>query len=99
MRESIKGSSDDPGTGPIRPQFVVAQVREALADDAVVALEDPRALTIPDLTSEGEDRFVSIGLDAEARVLLTVYTHRSDRIRIILCRGATPAERRFYEEY
>ncbi len=67
--------------------------------DAVVALEDPRALTIPDLTSEGENRFVSIGLDAEARVLLTVYTHRSDRIRIISCRGATPAERRFYEEY
>lgn len=40
MRDSIERSSDDPGTGPIRPQFVVARVREALADDAVVTLDN-----------------------------------------------------------
>lgn len=40
MRESIKRSSDNPGTGPIRPQFVVARVRETLTDDAIVTLDN-----------------------------------------------------------
>jgi len=40
MRESILRSSDDPGTGPIRPQYVVARVREVLDDDAIVSLDN-----------------------------------------------------------
>ena len=40
MRESITRSSDDPGAGLIRPQYLVARVREELADDAIVTLDN-----------------------------------------------------------
>lgn len=41
--------------------------------DAEVALSDPNALSRPDLTTEYEQRFVSVGLDAIGRVLVTAY--------------------------
>ena len=41
--------------------------------DAATALEDPNAITIRD-DSADEPRFVTLGLDAEARLLVVVYT-------------------------
>ena len=64
--------------------------------DAVGALEDPRALTEPD-DHEGEARFVTVGLDYLARVVVVVYTWRGAIIRVISARKATPGERARYE--
>ena len=66
--------------------------------DAVLALSDEHAVTIRDPDSEDEDRLVSIGLDPNGRVLVTVFTHRGERIRIISSRKASKGERRQYEE-
>ncbi len=64
--------------------------------DAVSALEDELALTIPD--EEGEElRYVTIGEDALRRLLVVVHTERGGRIRVISARKATRSERRQYE--
>lgn len=66
--------------------------------DAVSALEDPSALTIRDPSSEGEERWITLGMDPFGRVLVVVYTWRGERVRLISARAATPHERRQYEE-
>jgi uncharacterized DUF497 family protein len=53
-----------------RANFTKHGVRFA---DAVTALEDDSALTIPDLSSEVEERWVTMGLDASGRLLFVVY--------------------------
>ena len=65
--------------------------------DAVSALEDDLAVTIPDDLSD-EERFVTVGMDALDRILVVVYAWRGERVRIISARKATPQERRTYEE-
>lgn len=65
--------------------------------DAAVSLEDVRALTIADPDASGEERFVTLAADPRGRVLVTVYTPRDDRIRIISARPASAGERRAYE--
>ena len=65
--------------------------------DAALALEDPRALTVADPDASGEQRFVSLGSDPNGRVLVTVFTPRGRRTRIISSRKATRNERRAYE--
>jgi uncharacterized protein len=66
--------------------------------DAEVVLFDPLALTREDPSARGEQRFVTIGTDALGRVLVLVYTHRDDDIRLISARSATGKERSQYEE-
>lgn len=66
--------------------------------DAALALDDELALTIRDLYSQREERFVTIGRDPHGRLLAVVYTWRGDRIRLISARGATNKERRDYEK-
>ena len=66
--------------------------------DAVIALEDERALTIRDISSEEEERWVTLGMDAYGRVLVVVYTWRAETIRLISARLATQRERRQYEQ-
>ena len=78
-----------------RANFTKHGVRLA---DAVTALEDDSALTIRDLSLEGEERWVTMGLDASGRLLVVVYTWRGERVRLISARQATPHERRQYEE-
>jgi hypothetical protein len=65
--------------------------------DAIYALEDDLALTLED-DHPDEQRFITIGADALARVLVVVYTFRGETIRIISAREATPRERRQYSE-
>jgi uncharacterized DUF497 family protein len=64
--------------------------------DAVVVLEDDSAITLED-DSPDEERFITIGMDALARVLVIVYTWRGDSIRLVSARKATPSERKQYE--
>lgn len=66
--------------------------------DAETVLFDPLSLTMEDSSSEGEQRFVSIGLDSGGRVVVVVYAHRNDEIRLISARLATSHEIRTYEE-
>ena len=64
--------------------------------DAVSVFDDNTALTIEDDHS-GEDRYVTIGMDAFGRVLVVVFTWRGETIRIISARKATKRERRQYD--
>lgn len=66
--------------------------------DAVIALEDERAVTERDESESGEERWVTMGLDAVARLLVVVYTWRGENVRLISARNATTRERRIYEE-
>ena len=65
--------------------------------DAVTALEDELALTKLDANGYEEVRFVSLGVDGHGRLLVTVFTQRSHRIRIISSRRVTSRERHQYE--
>ena len=65
--------------------------------DAVIVLEDSLAVTIPDPGSAEEDRFVTIGMDEQGRILVVAYVWRGDSVRVISVRPATRLERREYE--
>lgn len=65
--------------------------------DAVAVFSDERALTLDDLNPD-EERYVTIGMDAFARLLVVVYTWRGEVIRLISARKATRAERAQYVE-
>ncbi|BDC48337.1 membrane protein [Bryobacterales bacterium F-183] len=65
--------------------------------DVVSALEDPQALTIAD-ESHGEERWVTIAMDALARIVVVVWTPRGRNIRIISARTATAREQASYLE-
>jgi len=67
-------------------------------DEAVTIFSDPRALTIFDEDhSTAEDRFWTIGISGNWRILLVVHCDRSAWIRIISARRATAEERELYE--
>ena len=66
--------------------------------DAVLIFEDSNAITIEDEHTE-ETRYISIGMDAQSRILLVVFTWRNNTIRIISARKTTLLERKQYEEY
>ena len=66
-------------------------------EEAATSLLDPMALAREDERSEGEVRWVLIGMSATARLLTVVYTWRSEhRIRLISARKATRKEASFY---
>ena len=65
--------------------------------DAVGTFEDEWALTVKDEIVEGEQRFATLGTDFLGRLLVVVYTHRKQAIRLISARGAARRERRAYE--
>lgn len=65
--------------------------------DAVSVFSDELAITIPDNRFD-EERFVTIGMDAFGRILVIVFTWRSEDIRLISARLAERRERKQYEE-
>jgi uncharacterized DUF497 family protein len=73
-------------------------------DEARTIFVDPFLLTFVDeVHFDEEERFISIGLSENSRVLLAVHTEREEKneiivIRIISCRKATSAERKRYEK-
>jgi len=50
------------------------------------------AFTIQDPDSEGEQRLVTLGMDALGRVLVVVHTQRGERTRLISARKASRGE-------
>ena len=61
-------------------------------------LDDPLALTIEDFSSQGEHRFISVGMNVFGQLRVVVYSLRGDDARIISVRKAEPKEIRAYEE-
>ncbi len=61
-------------------------------------LNDPLALTVEDEIEEGEQRFVTIGMNAFGSLMVVVHTNRGNGSRIISVRKADPKERRNYEK-
>lgn len=82
------------------PAKAAANLRKHRVDfaDAVSALEDPFALAMTDPDSNGEQRLISVGMSLTGRVLVTVFTHRGDVVRLISSRPANSRERRRYQE-
>ena len=64
--------------------------------DTFAVFEDPNAVTLEDFR-RGEQRYVTIGMDAFGRILVVVYTWRGDSIRIISARKAVRFEVKQYE--
>ena len=68
-------------------------------EETVTVFYDPLSATFDDPDhSDGEERFIDIGLSSKGRVLVVWYTERQKNVRIIGCRRATPSERMTYEE-
>jgi uncharacterized DUF497 family protein len=66
---------------------------------AVAVFEDEQALTIRDEVSAiDEQRYLSVGRDVRARILVVAYTWRGNGIRLFSARRATASERRQYLE-
>ena len=64
--------------------------------EAEMVLQDQMALTIEDPDTAGEQRWITMGADSMARILLVVYTYRSDQARVISVRKASRQEREKY---
>jgi uncharacterized DUF497 family protein len=67
--------------------------------EASTVFADTFSITIPDPDhSEGEERWVTIGLSTRRRLLVVVHTDEGETSRLISARRADPHERRKYEE-
>ena len=64
--------------------------------DVVGVFEDEMAITIEDPDVEGEQRFVTLGLDKLGRLVVVVFAYRRDEIRLISARKANKGEERQY---
>ena len=67
-------------------------------EEAATVFGDRLSITIDDpVHSSGEQRFVTIGISAQSRLLIVVHAERGENIRIISARRATKRERAIYE--
>jgi len=67
-------------------------------EEGATIFNDPLIATMPDPDhSASEERYVSIGISVQARLLVVVHTQRGERNRLISCRKANSAERKTYE--
>jgi uncharacterized DUF497 family protein len=78
-----------------RANFAKHGVRFA---DAVTVLEDDLALTMRDPSSDEEERWITLGRNSLARLIVVIYTWRRDNVRLISARPATAREKSQYEE-
>lgn len=68
-------------------------------EEAATVIQAAMTVTVEDDASEGEQRFVTIGVSVKLRVLMVVHTYRDeDEIRIISARKATKREQEIYEK-
>ena len=61
-------------------------------------LNDPLALSLEDSSSQGEQRFISIGMNVFGKLRVVVHAFRGDVVRMISVRKAEPREIRAYEK-
>jgi len=68
-------------------------------DEAATVFDDPMFITfIDEEHSVDEERYITIGLSKQGRLLMVAHTDREGRIRIISARKATKIEEQFYAE-
>jgi uncharacterized DUF497 family protein len=71
-------------------------------ETAVLVFNDPYAITQREVTSEHEERWITVGARGSGSILLvghTFYEHHDEEvIRVISARAAESRERRAYEE-
>ncbi len=60
------------------------------------ALRDAMAFTMEDPDATGEQRLITLGMDALGRILVVVHTQRGDRTRVISARKASRQESEQY---
>ena len=65
--------------------------------DAEGVFYDDFAIHQEDYDSEGESRFVAIGMGSAGQILVVVYTHRAGMMRLISARRAVRREVKVYE--
>ncbi len=83
------------------PRKAIANARKhgVTVREVATILRDPLSTTFPDVEhSQDEQRYATIGLSSEEKLLVVAHTERDDEIRIISARRATKAEHRFCEE-
>jgi uncharacterized DUF497 family protein len=68
-------------------------------DEAATVFDDPFFITVIDEEhSFDEERYMTIGLSKQGRLLLVAHTERANQIRVISARKATKKEEQFYVE-
>ncbi len=87
----IEFDPEKTATNPIKREGVTF-------DEAKQVLLDPYTLTQEDMDADGEQRFVSLGMGGKGRILVTVWTLRNERIRIISAWKANQPQRSRYEQ-
>lgn len=70
------------------PGVSFAHAEQSLRDDMAVTIEDPDAT--------GEQRFLTLGMDALGRILVVCHTPRDELTRIISARKASKNEAKKY---
>ena len=67
--------------------------------EAITVFGDPLAMTGYDPDhSDGEDRYITMGLSVTGRLLIASHTDRGEKVRIISAREASRGERKDYED-
>ena len=68
-------------------------------EEAATVFQDDLSITVPDPDhSMEEERFITVGLSSQNRLLIVSHVERGDCIRIVSARELTPGEKRQYEE-
>jgi uncharacterized DUF497 family protein len=68
-------------------------------NEASSVFDNPMFITFLDEEhSIDEQRYITIGLSVQGRLVLVAHSERSERIRIISARKATKNEEKFYQE-
>ncbi len=90
---------------PLQFEWNAAKAKTNLAkhevdfEEASTVFDDLLFITVlDDDHSSEEQRYITIGLSKNNRLLMVAHTERDDRIRIISARKATKNEEKFYAE-
>jgi len=75
-------------------RFLTARQRKIVFD----AVDEQFVTVIDDEHSDDEERYITIGLSRQARLLVVAHTDRTGQVRIISARKATRKEEQFYAE-
>ena len=68
-------------------------------EESATVFDDPIYITFLDEEhSLDEERYITLGLSSQGRLLMLAHTEREGRIRIISARVATKKEQNFYAE-
>jgi uncharacterized DUF497 family protein len=68
-------------------------------EDAATVFQDDVSITVPDPDhSMAEERFITVGMSIQNRLLMVAHADRADSVRIISARELTSRERRQHEQ-